>query len=162
MNCSARWLRWGRSVGVGRLRVQRTQSAILTSDITPKISHCSGQPMAQNSTTRPVTMPEMPIHSRKPPGATSSSASSTSPATIQAQGPLPAMKSITCMARSCYGCPADGGRPDRTGVDGAPPPKVSRAISAMPPIEPMTLAASTGSISTFWLGDVAILPSASI
>ncbi len=38
-------------------------------------------------------------------------------------------------------------------VAGRSPPNVSLAISAMPPMAPMTLAASTGSISTFWFGD---------
>src|SRR5690606_32038115 len=158
---SARSLRCGRSVGSGRLRLQRTHSVILTSDSTPKISHCSGQPIGWNSTISPVITPEMPIHSRNPPGNTSSSASRTSPPTIQAQGPARPINSITCIW-PCprYDCPAEGGRPGRAGA--APLPKVSRAISAMPPIEPMTLAASTGSISTFWLGEVAILPSASI
>ncbi|MNU03754.1 hypothetical protein D3C72_2478940 [compost metagenome] len=67
---------------------------------------------------------------------------------------------MTCMLASYYDWPAVGGRPDRTGADGAAPPNVSRAISAMPPIDPITLAASTGSIRIFWLGEVAMASSA--
>ena len=55
----------------------------------------------------------------------------------------------------------EGGRAplERLGVS---PPNDSRAISAIPPNAPMTLAASTGSIKTFWLGAEATASSALI
>ncbi len=48
----------------------------------------------------------------------------------------------------------------RIGCAGGPPPKASLAISDMPAIDPMTEAASSGSMSTFWLGEMAICSSA--
>lgn len=40
--------------------------------------------------------------------------------------------------------------------------KVDFAISAMPASEPISDAASTGSIRSFWFGDIAIFSSASV
>lgn len=129
------------------------------SDSTPKISHCSGQASGCTMVSSPVAMPAMPIHSRIPPGRNSSSASSTSPATTQDQWPLAAMKSTRAMT-TAYGVgPALGGRLGRAAV-GALPPKLSLAISAMPPMAPMMLEASSGIINSFWLGEVAMASSA--
>ena len=109
----------------------------------------------------PVTAAAMPNHIRKMPGDMTSSANRIAARIIQVHGPSVKRPLIVAAPYTEGTPPADGRAASwsagclEAGYGGEaelPPrsPKASRAISATPAMAPITEAASSGSISTFW------------
>src|SRR5216683_7714524 len=100
--------------------------------------NCACQVQSTNNEMPPTSIAARPSHSMNTPGATTSSTSSKPPAMNQSQTPSEA-SSVSMEIPQLMGfAPAAGtvGRGGCAPLPELPPPKVSLAISAMPPSEP--------------------------